>query len=146
MPRSASADSGVLLFAYNDLNGTSADSLYESLVGNNIWLTSRLSKLCVVGMQILFYQARVGFRGVAVLSEIGTTTASDWRFPGVGFRKFPIRLLLSDINTFASPIPLKRLAGDLDFVTNKTFWGQAVQSTPRIISKKDLQVILSRTC
>jgi hypothetical protein len=93
-------------------------------------------------MKILFYQAGTGFRGTATLREVAKTRPADWDFPGYGFRLFPIKLLLDDIETFLEPIDMKPLVQDLGFVTNKRRWGHAVQMTPRLIPQFDLQIIL----
>jgi hypothetical protein len=136
-----------LLIAFGGLEfsnaGITADRLYESLISRGVWLTSRVPTSVQTGTDLLFYQSRRGFRGTATLAEVSQTMYSDWQLPGDAFRLFPIKLMLTNVHTFAKPLEMKPLANALSFVPNKKYWGQAVQNTPRIIPLHDFKLIVT---
>lgn len=148
MPSDTSLNAILIAFGgFGATDGThiEADQIYEALVGHGYWLAPnlpRVSRDIKPGMQVVFYQNRVGFRGMATISGIEPAKGADWQLPRSSFAAlFQVKILLTEIHTFALPVPMHALVHDLQFVTNKQHWGHSVRSTPRLIPSKDLERI-----
>jgi len=125
-------------------SNVSGNDIFDKLFRKGQWYVRSNRKALVPGERLLFYQKRLGFRGCGRLIEVSGVTSEDTgQLNSLGINWFTIRLALADCHEFKHPIALKPLVQDLDFVSNKKFWGQSVQNTPRVISLSDYDKILN---
>ena len=112
-------------------------------MGRRLWFLSRPTKIVGPGDSLLFYQNGRGVRGHATLisaEPVGAEDATVLR--ELGLSQFALRLLLKSVVEFKNPVSLRSIVRRLSFVRNKEYWGQALRTTPRVISKADFDLIL----
>jgi hypothetical protein len=120
-----------------------ASRIFDSLIGRRLWYVPRRSKDLVVGSIVVFYEAGSGVRGYATVSEVTDAEPIDQgSLVQFGLYHLPVKIVLSDIVIFESPVQLGVLVDRLDFVSNKKYWGHSLRATPRTISHKDFETIL----
>jgi hypothetical protein len=138
-------DENYFLIAFGDIEGAStkipADVVFARLFDAGLWYTTRYSRVLTLGGRVLFYQNGTGFRGHAVIGEIADD-AKDAPFGQDHFLSFSQRLSLVETTRFPVPVDPRPIVDALDFITNKTYWGHAFRTTPRMILKKDYLAIL----
>jgi hypothetical protein len=120
-----------------------AARIFEDLLGRRVWYVPRRSKDLIVGTSVLFYQAGAGVRGTARVLALSDATAYDRNsLREYGLYHLNIRIDLSDIEVFAGPIRLGPIVDQLDFISNKKYWGHSLRLTPRSISQADFEKII----
>lgn len=137
-----------ILIAYGDIRMPDGElvrgrAILNSLLGSHYWLSSRAPKRWIVGQRVLFYQASTGFTAAARLVNVEPSRAVDWQLPG-RLHKFPHKMILDDVQIFATPVEAKPLLIKLSFVINKKHWGHAFRYLPRMIPASDAITVLAK--
>jgi hypothetical protein len=118
-----------------------ADRVFDDLFARNVWYLPRPTRVIAQGTRVLFYQSGSGFRGSAIVSNI-VEENTRYLLGALLFMPFYRRLLLDECRRFVLPVSIRPIVTDLDFITNKVYWGQAFRATPRSISETDYDAIL----
>ena len=145
----AALDSG-LLIAFGDMSlpdgrAVSAGTIFRDLMSRGYWLSPRVPTGTFLDSHALFYQSGSGFRSVARITSIQSTTAAEgniWGSHVASFFRWTIKLV--DIEVFEEPLDIRPLIERLGFVVNKRYWGHSLRNTPRRISREDLSLILKQ--
>lgn len=120
----------------------SADDVFDLLFDARRWYLPRTHRATTVASLMIFYQNGRGARGSAKVArqrELG----DRFLLPSVFRSQFTVSLVLQDCVRFESAVSLKELIDQLDFITDKRYWGQSLRSSPRPISLKDFKTILT---
>lgn len=136
----------LVAFANSHINtrAVTSNEIFENLTNRFIWYVPRRTKSLVEGVAVLFYQAATGFRGHAIVTEILDASYCEMEtLRNLGLYQLTTKLCLKEITVFTDPVKLGPIVNDVDFVTNKRYWGHSLRSTPRRISAKDFETITS---
>jgi hypothetical protein len=120
-----------------------ADAILDSLLTEGCWYMMKVTSAVQPGTKFLLYQNRVGFRASVVVNEIVAEVRRTLLRAPLTFA-FSHRLTLREINKFAKPLALAPLVHELEFVTNKRYWGTALRTSPRAIPESDYNKIMKR--
>jgi hypothetical protein len=134
------------IIAFGDIDGTQgtikAEEVFDGLFPNDTWYIGRYLRAITPGTKLLFYQTRVGVRGAALVKDVVDEKTSVL-FGRPVFLTFDRRIVLADRREFNPPVNIRPVVENLDFITDKTYWGQSLRSTPRRISKSDYFMIIT---
>ena len=143
---SGDANSYVLV-AYSGSQGASglvsATRIFDDLSRRNVWYTTRRAKGLNSGCTLIFYQAGLGITGYATVVEVSDNDRIDNEvLQNFGLYHLRFKIRLSNVIRFSVAVKLGPIVSDLDFITNKKYWGHSLRATPRSISAADFQKIL----
>lgn len=135
-----------LLIVFGDIDGEHgripADTIFQSLLAQNVWFTARVPAKAVDGVYCVFYQSGKGFQATAKISGIeGTTSVDRIRFSGIPLDYYPVKIGLVSVRRFSKPIDPRPLLARLSFVSNKVYWGHSFRYSPRLIPFDDYSII-----
>jgi len=142
-----STEEDYAIVAFGNIDGRdrtlSADDVFKSLFDSGLWYVTRRSNAIHPGTRVLFYQSGKGFRGTAVVRDV-VEDSTDRLLGTQIMGRFSHRLLLSECRPFENWVDIREMLARLEFVTNKTYWGQAFRTTPRRISEADFMAIMAK--
>lgn len=116
-----------------------SDEEFERRVESKKWPIfnkTRYKKELAVGDIVLFYKA--GLKGQKFL---GTGKIKSELKEETAFRDY---LEIEEISVLATPVEMKDVIKELDFVKNKDNWGNYFQGGVRRISEDDFSVIITK--
>jgi hypothetical protein len=120
-----------------------ADNIYRTLETSRAWYLPRGSGALKRTTRFLFYQNGSGLRGVATLKRLDPIDSTDRiNMKTLGIEYFRVKLIFDSWRTFATPISLRPLVGELEFISNKKYWGHSLRGGPRPIGEGDFNVIM----
>lgn len=137
-----------LLIAFGDLYAPSGTvvpgrQVLLSLLNANMWLTNRMPLRARTPINCLFYQSGVGIVARARVTGAGSANSVPLSAaPGIPEGWFAMALTLEDVDIFNRPLDVRPFIQQLSFVSDKKYWGHAFRSTPRLILKKDFDLLL----
>ena len=137
-----------ILVAFSKGNSSSgltvpSEFIFDKLMAMKRWYVPRGIPECSADIKIIFYEAKIGFRGYATIRKASTIDPSDRVVLdrlGVPFLKF--RVEIDEIVTFEKPLPVGPHVDSLSFITNKKYWGNAFRTSPRLIPAADYRRIV----
>lgn len=139
----------MLLIVFGNLSSSTGTEfggarILASLFSAGFWLTARLPLRLKLPIDALFYQSAVGVVAQArVVALRSTKSLKASPLPGLPIGMYPHVLDLEATHVFPKPIVVRNIAADLSFITNKVYWGHAFRYTPRLISRRDYNLIVS---
>ncbi len=143
--KSGLAKTVLLAFSGSSTNSGNVPSgrIFDSLIGRAVWYVPRRSKDLVPESRVVFYEAKAGVRGYATIADVSDATPSDQgTLVQFGLYHLAIKLSLANIVVFSKAVHLGPLVHQLDFVSNKKYWGHSLRTTPRTISSGDFEKIV----
>lgn len=116
--------------------------ILRTLLEQSVWLTTRMPKHLPLPANALFYQSGVGIVARARIDAYrNVSKPSAHLLRGFTYYHFPIVLALSDVQILETPISIRPLVGQLDFIGNKVHWGLSLRFSPRLISERDYETL-----
>ena len=136
-----------------DVNRVDAYEIAKARLDKNIWPLFKSTsnrKTIMPGSQCLVYLAGYGrckghLIGSATVKEVASVTGRDWVDPcDKALTDLPVNALLLDSVERWTPLDIRPLIADLEFVTVKGSWGVHMQGGCRRIGKRDYELICSK--
>lgn len=140
------------LLIANDVRGEKQASgalIAKTLADRQVWLVSQYTPFRQAyrgGDRVLFYVAGRGARCVigeaTIAGTVSESTESEKQLASeLGLRRFRQKLPLADVRIWASPVLLKPLVEQLDFIKDKHNWGLNLRQAAARISANDFAAI-----
>jgi hypothetical protein len=120
-----------------------AKEILQKLLGAKLWMTPRLPKGLQIPTLVAFYMSRAGVVAHARVTGTRPTNAlTSNPLPGLPLQLYPFILDLDQITIPDVPTNIRPFIPNLTFITDKTHWGQALRTSPRLISPADFSTLV----